>query len=421
VLFNRPRALEYMRRCDLDALVATSPINVTYFSGYHCWSDRLVKEYMIAPGGLDRLAQRSFALFARDSDPALVVTPVFAVNAADIWVKDLYTFGGTGLDAAAAPPADARLKPILERLQAPARPATPVDALVAALADRGLDEARVGLEMQGLDPAVKEALARALPRATLLDASNLILLVRMAKTDGELARLRRAAEINEIAAFDSLAAAVPGTRMSDVVQRFRVGVAELGADVDHFAYGMDGVGIGLEPEYLLTRDDVLFVDFGCVFGHYLSDGGTTLAMAEPSADLRARHAAIGRCLDAGLAAVRPCAKSSAVRDEMWRVLQDSGFTASFPHGHAIGLELREYPILVADNGLRIQDDCVDEPSDVPLEAGMVINLEAAMFVPGAGSVHMEKSFVVTDGGSEPLIPQDRRTAFRPDGRRTAAP
>jgi Xaa-Pro aminopeptidase len=204
--------------------------------------------------------------------------------------------------------------------------------------------------------------------------------------------------------------------MSELVQRFRVRVAELGADVDHFAFGMGGVGIGLEPEHVLTEDDVLFVDFGCVFDHYLSDGGTTLAMAEPSANLRARHAAIRRSLDAGTAAVKPGAKSSLVRDEMWNALQENGFTASFPHGHAIGLEVREYPILVADNGRRIKDDCVDEPSDVPLEEGMVINLEAAMFVPGAGSVHMEKSFVVTAAGSEPLIPQDRRAPFRPDVR-----
>lgn len=414
MLFNRSRALEYMRRCDLDALVAASPINVTYFSGYHCWSDRLVKDYMISPGGVAHLAQRSFALFARDSEPALVVTPIFAANAADLWVKDLYPFGGTGLDRAAADPAEGRLRAILDRLQAPARGATSVDALASALADRGLSAARVGVEMQSLHPEVKESVARALPRATLLDASNLILLVRMAKTATELARMRRAAEINEIAAFDTMGQSAPGRQISELVQCFRKGVAELGADVDHFAFGMGGVGIGLEPEYVLAEDDVLFVDFGCVFDHYLSDGGTTLALTELPAGLRARYAAIGRSVDAGTAAIRPGAKPSRVRGDMWKVMEDAGFTASFPHGHAIGLEVREYPILVADNGQRIKDDCVDEPSDLPLEEAMVINLEAAMFVPGAGSVHMEKSFVVTAGGSEPLIRQDRSAPFRPD-------
>jgi len=35
-----------------------------------------------------------------------------------------------------------------------------------------------------------------------------------------------------------------------------------------------------------------------------------------------------------------------------------------PYGHGLGLEIREYPILVANNGLRITDDCVDVRSEL---------------------------------------------------------
>ena len=41
MLFNRERAIEHMDRCGLDALVATSPTNITYFSDYYCWLDKL--------------------------------------------------------------------------------------------------------------------------------------------------------------------------------------------------------------------------------------------------------------------------------------------------------------------------------------------------------------------------------------------
>ena len=40
MLFNRQRAIEYMDRYNLDALVATSPTNITYFSDYHCGLDK---------------------------------------------------------------------------------------------------------------------------------------------------------------------------------------------------------------------------------------------------------------------------------------------------------------------------------------------------------------------------------------------
>ena len=34
MLLNRSRAIDYMRRCELDAIVATSPVNVRYLSDF---------------------------------------------------------------------------------------------------------------------------------------------------------------------------------------------------------------------------------------------------------------------------------------------------------------------------------------------------------------------------------------------------
>ena len=80
----------------------------------------------------------------------------------------------------------------------------------------------------------------------------------------------------------------------------------------------------------------------------------------------------------------------------------------------MGLEVRDYPILVADNGARIFDDCVDVSSDLSLEADMVINLEAMVFMPGVASPHIEQSFLVTAEGSRPLVLQDRTEPLQPN-------
>ena len=146
---------------------------------------------------------------------------------------------------------------------------------------------------------------------------------------------------------------------------------------------------------------------------YFSDTGMTLAMREPPAVLSQRHAALRACMSAGAEALQPDAKASTVQAAMWRTLNDHDITASFPHGHGLGLEVRDYPILVADNGLRIGDDCVDVPSDLPLEVDMVLNPEATIFMPGIGSVHIEQSFVVTAEGSQQLVPQDRTQPVQP--------
>jgi Xaa-Pro aminopeptidase len=91
---------------------------------------------------------------------------------------------------------------------------------------------------------------------------------------------------------------------------------------------------------------------------------------------------------------------------MARVLEAHGIS-SFPHGHGMGLEPRDYPIIVPDSGLRVRDDCVDEPADLPIEAGMVLNFEAGIFMPGVASLHTEESVLVTEHGCEALIPHDR--------------
>jgi Xaa-Pro aminopeptidase len=413
MLLNKARALEYMRRCQLDVLVATSPVNITYFSGYYCWLDPLFKDYMTSPGASSQLAQR-YAVLPLEGEPALVVSPLFAVNAADLWIKDLHFFGSSGLDFSLQPrtlPDDAR--GLFDRLHQPSVNGSPTDALVSILKARGLAGSRIGIEMEGLTDNAKAELHHALPNAHFQDCSNLIRLIRMVKSEEEIRRLARAANISEIAAMEALALARPGVNVADLVGRYRARIAELGADLDHFAYGMYGLGIATEAEHTLDSSTVEYVDFGCRYQYYLSDSGTTLALQFLPEILEKRFEVLRACMDAGKMRIRPGVKASAVQAAMQQTLKEGGITESFPHGHGVGLEVRDYPILVPDNGLRIRDDCVDEPSDLPLEENMVINLEAPLFMPGVGSLHIEETYVVTAAGCRSLVPQERSHPFIP--------
>lgn len=416
MLFNKPRAQEYMRRCGVDVLIATSPVNITYFSDYRCWIDPLFKAYMMVPGSpSDPDPTAAYALFPLAGEPALVVSPTFAVNASDLWVKDIHIFGNHGLDDSLPLPLLSteaqRIFDILHKVQGNA---TPTDALLSVLKERGLTDGRIGIEVEGLSPTAEAAIEAGLPNAQIKDCSNLIRLIRMVKTEDELSRLTRSAEINETAAMAALAVARPGQPIADVVQYYRQQIAEAGADFDHFAFGMRGLGLATEPNYLLTDDDILYVDFGCIYEGCFSDSGTTLAMHDPSATLIERHSALQACVEAGVEEMTPGSRASAAQAAMWETLNVHGITASSPHGHGLGLEVRDYPIIVANNGQRIYDDCVDLPSDLPLETDMVLNLEAMISMPGIGSLHIEKSFVVTPKGSRPLIPQNRTRPVQPD-------
>src|SRR4029077_9759414 len=165
----------------------------------------------------------------------------------------------------------------------------------------------------------------------------------------------------------------------------------------HFSFSLNGLGICTEPDYKFRAQDVLFIDYGCIFSSYFSDTGTTLVFSDLRPELAKRYDALQSCFKAGAEAMRPGVKASAVQKAMSDALKEHGVTNSFPHGHGLGLEVRDYPILVPSNGLEIRDECIAVDSDLPMEVGMVNNLEAPLFMPMAGALQIEKTFVVTTG------------------------
>ena len=130
MLFNRTRALEYMRRHRLDALVATSPVNITYFTDYFNWTDALFKGYMTSPGSPPNIGQ-GYAVFPLEGEPALVVGPFTAVNAGEIWVRDWRLYGDSGLDFSLHDQArPASVDALYEQLRNAPHNASPTAALV---------------------------------------------------------------------------------------------------------------------------------------------------------------------------------------------------------------------------------------------------------------------------------------------------
>jgi Xaa-Pro aminopeptidase len=403
-----------MEEAALDAIVAASQPNVYYLSGYHCWLEPLMREWMTRPGGSSHPAQQAFAILPRSGSPALVVGTVFAPDAVASWVEDVRVYGAFAWDDALPPRA---LGPELGSIHEAQRNPAGLDAvegLVATLRDLGLAEARVGLDLGGVAPDVAERVRASLPSAQFRDCTSLLRLVRMVKSALELELLARSAEVNERAGVETARAAGPGVSAADLVDHFRSAVAAEGADLDHCSPALDGIGLSSSTSHVLSPGDILSLDYGCVFRGYYSDAGLTVSLAELDGPLAARYEDLRVAItEVGLGAMRPGARASSVHHEMVDFLGSKGIAACFPHGHGLGLELRDYPILVPDSGLRIADGCVDVPADLPLEPDMVVNLEVSIFLPGVGSLEVEITTLVTETGARPFVPQDRAAPVRP--------
>ena len=414
VPLHEARAKEFMERYGLDAIVATSPVNITYLTGYYWWLDPLFKDYMVNPGGSDELVFPGYAVLPLEGSPILIVSSFLAMNAAHLEAVELHVFGQ--LPLAALPEHgrwSAEERQIVELIRNEPHE-TPTAALAGTLRRRGLSTERLGVELGAITQARRAALADALPDATLVDCTNVIRLIRVVKTTEEVELLARAAAIAERVALETLREARPGDRLGRLVHDFRLGLADEGAALDHLLFGASGLGITTAASHILGEDEVANVDWGCVYEHYYSDAGSTFTMREPSREVSGRFEALGACIDAGAQKLAVGNRASEAHRAMIDALEASGVTDAFaPSGHGLGLDVRDYPIVMADNSLRIQDDCADEPSDLPLEENMVIALEVSQYVPGVGSLNHERVFVVSEHGGRELIAYERDQTIQP--------
>ena len=390
------RTLEEMRTAGVDVLVGASAASLADLADYRNWIDPLFREYMMRPGGSSAL-QQALAVLTSEGQVTLLVSVEMAANAKDTSADRIVVWGS---DEAAPRDLPAGFEAVAEAFGRP-RHATRTDALLALLDGAG---ARVGLEREALSAGTWEALAADGRRVG--DCTNLLRLGRMVKTEPQIGMLRRAAEAAEYAAAEALAVSCVGSSWRELTDLYRMKLAEHGAELDHFSGSPTGFGLATEADYRLPERGSMYFDHGCRLRSWFSDTGHTIAFGPPDDACRQRQAAVRAALEAGVEHLAPGRPASAAAEAMSASLAAAGL-AGFPHGHGIGLEVRDYPILVPDTGLRVQDDFVSRPADLPLEAGMVLNLESAIWAADVTSVHIERSFVIEAGGWRPLADQPR--------------
>ena len=399
-----------MAAAGVDAIVTWAPISVRYLTGYWCWIAPLLKAYMVGSERGEGAAMRNIALLPRGGSPTLLVESFWALDALGTEVTDIRLVGDVDLALDdGQPEVTGELERAVDLITRRNRTQSPFEVLAAALGELGLEGSRIAVELGGAGPDEVDELRALLPRAQLLDCTSLLRVLRAVKTDEEIERLRRAAEISESAAMPALESARAGMSTAEIATRFRESIAAAGADFDHFAFGASGLGLVTEAAFQLRPGTMLYADYGVVHAGWFADSGTTLAVGPPVPASAREHEGVRDCVAAGAAMLRPGRKGSFVQAAMQEALRESGITESFPHGHGVGLEVRDYPLVMPDRGLLIKDECIELPYDLELEPGMVVNLEAPLFTFGVRSVHCEQTFVITADGCRPLVAQDRET------------
>jgi Xaa-Pro aminopeptidase len=228
----------------------------------------------------------------------------------------------------------------------------------------------------------------------------------MVKTEPELALLRKAAQINDVAVREAAAAAVSGRAMLDMVNAYRMsmvlqGGVFMGRRGMMFGAGPDG-GFVLDNDYaeakVLSKGDVVVFDCIGKYELYHCDIARTGVVEEPSARMSRLHEAVREALEASEANLRPGVNTEELKAIAAGVLAKRKLSLELTTlaWHNVGLDVVEYA----------------HPSERSkgwvVEPGMVMNFEIFHRDPDIGGVHLEDSVHVKADGLEyfSTLPRD---------------
>ena len=376
------RLRELMATLGVDALVATSPSNVRYVTGFALTMESLE----LFAGG-----HPLFGILGDRGGPVLVAPVTDLVPAVFRGIRARLVPYGRNYVVLPDPPArlDAVERAVAEALGTGAPAAAAVAAAAAVLRDAGVR--RVGIDDGGPASLVRE-LASALPDVETVPAASAFRQARAVKEPDEIEGLRRAAEIVEAA-------------MDEVWRHAQSGVSEIelarcGARVMVDAGARPTlwyVGVGTASalvDRLPTARAAHVGDPSCStsdarLGGYYADLARTAVLGPPSPRLAQYYDAVHAGETAGIEGLRAGRVAAEVFREAIRAARDAGI----PHfdrrhvGHGIGLDPYDLPMLTAD-------------ADTVLEAGTVLNIETPYYELGFGGLQLEDTLVVRPAGVE---------------------
>ncbi|MDA4136512.1 MAG: M24 family metallopeptidase [Thaumarchaeota archaeon] len=408
MLYNKERTNEYLKEYDLEAVVATTTFNVAYFTDFDCWQYRDFRENMGTPGASNSLMQ-AYAVVAQDKAPVLIAGTGSAQFANELSGIELRTYGGQGAKVPGRKAGEDRAFTIQRDAIASAKP-TPQEALVGALEELGVKKGRIGIEFSNLSKASKKHAEKNLKKVEWLDATEFLRLIRMIKTPEELARMKKAAEITEKGLWKSFGAARAGATAGELYQTYLSEVASHGAVPDHYIYTAKGMGISSSPHYKFSDGEFQMIDCGVIYKQYYSDTGWTMVI-EGNKEAEKMHHTLWEIFQSHIDLLSPGTKPSILLKAFGKSYKKAGLRGVNYQGHAVGLQTREHPVINFTKYKSIADDIVDIGVDIPLEEGMVINIETPMDVVGKGAYQVEMSFQIGKKKAIGLNPKREGVAY----------
>ncbi|MQW56136.1 M24 family metallopeptidase [Sinorhizobium meliloti] len=272
------------------------------------------------------------------------------------------------------------------------------DIVIDSIHDLGLAGRGLGLELDNLSPRAAEKFKVRMPRARIVDCTNVVAWIRIIKSDLEIAVIQEAAAISDAAIMRTAEVLRPGAREADVA-------AEISATLVRGVDGKPGTSLSDfffctsprtgTPHIAWSEDNIcrgsqINLQLSGVRYGYHGPIMRTFSIGAPSERLRRLYDAELAGLEAALSAVRPGATCSEVAGAFRRTIEKLGFRKESRCGFSTGIDWVEPTASLKDGDL------------TELKPNMTFDLMLGNWIDEDFGCALADTFRVTESGAEVL-------------------
>ncbi|MDA1474881.1 M24 family metallopeptidase [Bacillus changyiensis] len=255
---------------------------------------------------------------------------------------------------------------------------------------------KIGFEQDKMTYGMYANYKNALGAVELVPVSRSVERLRLIKSSEEIKILKEAAKIADAAFSHILTVIKPGMTEISIANELEFYMRSQGADHSSFdmivASGLrSSLPHGVASSKTVEKGDFVTLDFGAYYKGYCSDITRTIAVGEPSDQLKNIYQIVFEAQMIGMTNIKPGITGRQADAYTRDHITSKGYGDYFGHstGHGLGMEVHESPALSVR-------------SDQTLDKGMVVTVEPGIYIPGTGGVRIEDDIVLTDEGNESL-------------------
>ena len=269
----------------------------------------------------------------------------------------------------------------------------PLTSIKDTLAGSGLT--RLGFEVD-VTYRTFQNLEKAFTDYQLVPDEGTIERLRIIKDQAELETIRQACAISDRAFTDVLDFIKPGQTTEKDIRDFldfrmrKDGASGVSFELIIASGYRSSMPHGVASDKVVEQGDMLTLDFGCYYDHYVSDMTRTIHVGPATDQEREVYDLV---LKANLALIDQAKAGLSMRDfdKIPRdIIVSAGYGDAFSHGigHGIGLDIHEEPYFS------------QKDTEHHIEAGMVLTDEPGIYLDNAFGVRIEDDLIITETGCE---------------------